>query len=484
MKMKYYSNQISKNKAQLNKLCFLCAEQKVLDTITQHNMISPKDTVIVGLSGGPDSVGLILMLSRLSDTLECNIKAVHINHMIRGKAADEDEAFCKELCQKLDIPFTAVRKDIPAISAKSGETLEECGRRIRYEEFEKARSECEKAVIATAHHLDDQAETVLFRMIRGTGIKGLGGIDYVRGDIIRPMLDCSKQEILDYLGELNQPYRIDDTNTDDSYSRNMIRNHILKDMEEIVTGSSEHIAYLAKKARQAETYIESQANLVYEDCVKACDDCVSANARELAKCDDIIIERVVRKMIDSLGCSLKDVTHVHIDSIIELLFKTESSTVNLPRGIVAKCEAGKLEISLMKCDFSEKITCVQISSSGEYNLGDNTVAKVEITDNNVVFPIEEIRYTKWLSYDKMNSDLCIRTRKAGDYLIVNDDNSHKKLSDYMINEKIPKSERDKVLLLASGSMVYWVIGYRIGENVKVTEDTKEIMKIEIVKENN
>ena len=478
MKMKSYSNQISKNKAQLNKLCFLSVEQSVFDTITEHNMIKPKDTVVLGLSGGPDSVGLLLMLSKFRQILDIDLHAVHINHMIRGAAADADELFCRELCDKHEIRFTSIHKDIPAIAAKSGETLEECGRRIRYEEFEKVRNTYDNAVIATAHHLDDQAETVLFRMIRGTGIKGLGGMDYARDGIIRPLLDCSKKEITEYLNELDQSYRIDDTNMDDLYSRNMIRNHIIKDMEEIVTGASSHIAYLAKKARQAEEFIESSACAAYKECVdeNGCD------VTKLSSYDDIIVERIIRRMIESLGCSLKDVSHVHIESIMNLLDKTESSQINLPRGIVAKIEGGRLYILLNKSDEKESFTSVEIVSSGEYQIGDKIVAKVDIFDNNIVLPIDGICYTKWLSYDKMNSGLCIRTRREGDYLIVKEDNSRKKLSDYMINEKIPKGERDKILLLASGSMVYWVIGYRIGENVKVTQDTKKVFKIEIIKE--
>ena len=219
--------------------------------------------LVIGVSGGADSICLLFLMKKYLP--ESHIRVVHINHMIRGSEADEDSEFVRNICEKEGILFKEIKKDVPQLAKETGCSEEEAGRKLRYESFEKEAEgwEKEKSLpggsvrIAVAHHVEDSAETFLFNLFRGTGIRGLSGISDQRDRIVRPLLNVTRTDIEDYLESIGQDFRTDRTNADTSISRNRIRNNILPEASEICLAASEHIASAGAKLRSITEYLDS-----------------------------------------------------------------------------------------------------------------------------------------------------------------------------------------------------------------------------------
>ncbi len=229
--------------------------------IGANQLICPGDGVVVGLSGGPDSVFLLYALHTLQARLGFTLRAVHVHHGIRGAEADRDEAFSAELCAKLTVPFQAVHVAAPEYAAQHGLSLEEAARILRYEALETARQQMgtPSAWIAVAHHLDDQAETVLHNLVRGAGLRGLAGMENRRNHVIRPLLSIKREDILKWLEQNNIPYVTDSTNADPHYTRNRIRSTVLPELRAINPEASAHIAHSAALLREADAYFHALA---------------------------------------------------------------------------------------------------------------------------------------------------------------------------------------------------------------------------------
>ena len=235
--------------------------------IEANQLIRPGDGVVVGLSGGPDSVFLLYALHTLQARMGFTLRAVHVHHGIRGAEADRDEAFSEKLCAKLDIPFQAVHVAAPAYAAQHGLSLEEAARILRYEALEAARQQLTQATaawIAVAHHLDDQAETVLHNLVRGAGLRGLAGMENRRNHVIRPLLSIKREDILKWLKQYDIPYVTDSTNADPHYTRTRIRSTVLPELREINPEASAHIAHSAALLREADAFFHALA-LQYVD---------------------------------------------------------------------------------------------------------------------------------------------------------------------------------------------------------------------------
>lgn len=234
---------------------------KIKRYIGANQLICPGDGVVVGLSGGPDSVFLLYALHTLQARLGFTLRAVHVHHGIRGAEADRDEAFSAELCAKLAVPFQAVHVAAPEYAAQHGLSLEEAARILRYEALETARQQMgtPSAWIAVAHHLDDQAETVLHNLVRGAGLRGLAGMENRRNHVIRPLLSIKREDILKWLEQNNIPYVTDSTNADPHYTRNRIRSTVLPELRAINPEASAHIAHSAALLREADAYFHALA---------------------------------------------------------------------------------------------------------------------------------------------------------------------------------------------------------------------------------
>ena len=467
--------------------------RKAVRTITEYEMIARGERVIVGVSGGADSICLLDMLREYRLEYPFSIIVVHVEHGIRGSESLEDARFVEQLCENWQIPCRVERVDVNALAKQEGLSLEEAGRKTRYEIFERYRAEYNADKIAVAHNQNDQAETVLLNLTRGTGLRGMGGILPMRDKIIRPLLFLSRAEIENWLTQRKLLYRIDHTNLKTDYTRNRLRLQVLPELERGVNSEAvKHIAEAAAHLQKAEKYLSDQAQQLHKHCAKTTNWGIEISLPEFCAGEDVLQEYVMRQCIRELfpDVGLKDYTTGHIEKLKQLAKMPCGKRINLP-GIEAVRQREQL---LLKKTFPGKEISRQphiekddpkicpLPGDGEYKLhgGCFHVEYLERPGNMQSFP--EKKYTKWLAYDTMKNDVCLRTRKTGDYLIINTSGGRKKLNDYLIDRKIPRDERDSVFLVAQGSHVLWVVGERISEAAKVTEKTERLLKIQMMED--
>jgi len=449
--------------------------KKVKSIIEEYNMIIPGETVTVGVSGGADSVCLLLNLIEYSKKVPILINVVHINHLIREEAG-EDASFVRDLCEKYDLPFYLFEEKVEEIAKDKGISTEEAGRNIRYMRF----SEISKGgKIAVAHNSNDVAETVLFNIFRGTGIEGLASLEPVNGNIIRPLLNVTREEIEEYLDKKKQSFVIDKTNKTELYARNKIRNTILPYAEEkIVEGATEHISALSNKMRLIRHYIEKQTQACFEKAVTLRDDEMIINIEEFCQLEELMQQEVILLSLEKLTSGRKDIGEKHIAAILSIVAGEGEKRVDLPYGLEAVKHYDSLIIRKRKNkDDKEEKLGVKINGEGVFSLGKYGQIKSRIFSYDRNMSIERNTYTKWFDYDKIINCLEVRNRVSKDYLTVNSQMSKKALKDYFIDEKIPREKRDSIPVVADGSQIVWVIGYRISEAYKVTDNTKTIIEL-------
>ena len=465
--------------------------------IKKNNMIASQDTIIVGVSGGADSVCLLTVLKELQKSIDFSIIVVHVNHCIRGYESDMDQEFVRQLCEKYEVAFKAFAVDIQKMSEQEKISVEEAGRKARYQIFEEVLSESangRSGKIAVAHHMDDQAETILMNVLRGSGMKGMCGMQPVRCNIIRPLLCVRRSEIEGYLAITRQNFRTDRTNLDNDYTRNRLRNVVFPYLKENVnTHSIENICNMAQMVSEAENYIEHQTIIAKRKCVSINEEEEHIiNIRLFSENDIIIKKYIIRKVIGDLAGKLKDIYKIHIESILELENKHVGAQVDVAYGIIAK--RGYNEIMIQNKSNQEKYIYknepeeIVIDEENTVSIKDTYYVKEKdfVSFNKAVltklYDFKEIignDYTKVFDYDKIKNTLRFRTRQTGDYIQINENGGNKKLKDFFIDCKVPKDYRERVLLLADGNCILWVVGFRMSEGYKVSNNTKTILQIKI-----
>lgn len=448
---------------------------KVLNYIKQNRMIEEGEGVVLGVSGGADSVCLLLIMHEISIKMNLSLYVVHINHGIRGNEADSDERYVEQLCTETGVWCKSFHYDIPALSRETGMSEEEAGRKMRYETFKKVLIENKASKIAVAHNSDDSVETVLYNMCRGTGIKGVTGIPAVRGNIIRPILCCSRKEVEQYLGSINFRYCTDSTNLKNDYTRNKIRNELLPYLRDNINSrSQEHIMSLASQLQDIGEYMKEQVLKAYMECVKENKDNIMISKSLFVNYPKIIKQEIVRKCIENQAGKLKDITSVHIESVINIIENGTGRRINLPYSIVCENVYDDCYIRKQTLEYDDAGEEIDIKIPGTYHLLNGSVIDFKL-ENSINF--EEKLYTKWFDYDKIINAIKLRYRESGDYLTVSD-GGHKKLKSYLIDEKVPREQRGKIPLLADDHHIMWVIGYRISEAYKITSNTKNVLKVQ------
>ena len=306
-------------------------KKKVLDFIREQHMVEEGDGVLAAVSGGADSVCLLFLLCSMREELAVRLAAFHLHHGLRGAEADRDEAFVKQLCGAWQIPFYSAHEDAAAYGRERGISEEEAGRELRYSHLEALADRLSFGKIAVAHHREDQAETVVFHLFRGTGLKGMGGIRPVRGKIIRPLLECSRQEIEGYLRENGISWCEDSTNSENTYKRNRIRNELLPWAGQYLNErASEHAAQFARFAAQADAYFEAQAEMILEAENRA-----AVSVRTFDSQPEILKGYLVRAMIRQAGGSARNLTERHIQAVCALTGPGGGVRADLPGGLQA-----------------------------------------------------------------------------------------------------------------------------------------------------
>ena len=477
-------------------------EQKIRNMMKRCRMVSPGQRILAAVSGGADSVCLLAVLHALAPELSFSLEAVHVEHGIRGEESLQDCAYVERLCGKLGVRLTVRHIHVPELARQSGRTEEEEARIQRYRIFEETAEQCGAQRVAVAHHLGDQAETVLWNLIRGSGLRGLRGILPVRplrdGQaasplVVRPLLETSREEIEQYLEACGLSYRTDRTNLDKTVTRNKIRHDILPDLIKLNAQAPRHIAQAAEEAAEAEAYLERVTARAAEGCIhcQADGQPVLLLAR-WQKEEPFIRRRLLRECIRraSGNGSLKDIGAVHVEALMGLACGGGEKSVRLPGELTAVRSYGQIRF----LSGAEALSGAVLPAAGALYAQDARPGERWVE---VPFPgrqmvhyggycfslecgcagesgicIPKKRFTKWIAYatiaQKESQKLCFRTRRPGDVLVVRQDGSRKKLSDYLIDEKIPLSLRDRVVLLAIGSEGLWGAGMRISEKARVT----------------
>lgn len=464
----------------------------VSEMIEKYGMIRPGERVIAGVSGGADSVCLLAALREYGRQCPFTLYAVHVEHGIRGEESLADARFVEELCQEWEIPCFVERADVPALAVATGRTLEEAGRTARYEIFRQYAGRLGAERIAVAHNQNDQAETVLWNLSRGSGVRGLGGIRPVRGRIIRPLLFTERKEIEAWLKARGISWRTDATNLEPDYTRNRLRLDILPRLERDVNRETvKHMAECARQLQKAEDFLQKQAEIEYGAWVRESEGGLEIALEGFLAAAELMQEYVLRLCVERIlgENGRKDYTSGHIEDMKRLARMDCGKRMDFPGGLLGARKKGSLELRRKEASGKEESgkegkgggdPLVELPESGNYEILGQRFRVDYMEQNMTGFP--EKKYTKVLACDTINQSACLRTRRAGDYLIVNQDGGRKKLKDYLIDEKIPREERDGVVLLAEGSHILWVVGRRISEAAKVTEETKYILKIQKMEE--
>ncbi|MCD7739495.1 MAG: tRNA lysidine(34) synthetase TilS [Lachnospiraceae bacterium] len=486
--------------------------QKVLDYIRKQHMLTGGEKVLVGLSGGADSVALLHFLISIQQKYSLGLVAVHVNHGIRQEAG-EDEAFCERLCKEWGVPFECRRIEPGKLAQAKGAGLEEEARTARYELLEQCCRECGCDRIAVAHHANDNAETMLFQLFRGSGLKGLAGIPPVREHIIRPFLCVSREEISQYLWENGLEHVEDASNQDLSYTRNRLRAQVIPLSEEICEGAVEHMSRCAGQMRDVWEYLNGQAKAFLDQNAVSEEDCIVISPEKLKALPIALQREVLMESVARVCDTRKDISFINIENIRELSDKNGQKDCKLPYGLMARKSYNELRIyKRTGCGNSDQACrtgreelnssahrgCNEAGVTKETYLAPDTYkipadGKIMLPDgNSFIFQvlsadiknenfnnIPQNDCTKWFDYDKINDHLLLRHRRPGDYLVVRADGGRKSLQDYLINEKVPREFRERLWLLADGSHILWVVGYRISMEYKVTRETKKILEVHL-----
>ncbi|AUG56238.1 tRNA lysidine(34) synthetase TilS [Acetivibrio saccincola] len=462
--------------------------EKVLKDIKDKNLIERGDTVVVGLSGGPDSVCLLHVLKSIEKIMNIKIKAVHVNHMLRGQDSFDDEEYVKILCKKLNVDLRTEQINLADIAKKKKLSIEEAGREERYRIFEKAAKEFNGDKIAVAHNKNDQAETVLMNIIRGTGLSGLRGMDFKRGKIIRPLLGIDRLEIEGYCNKYKLKPRIDRTNLESIYTRNKIRLDLIPYINE--SFSTDIVSKLVKMSeiiKNENDFIEYYTDKLYNKAlVKRSEGEVELNTEIFNNYHKGVKGRILRKAIKEVTGFIRGIESIHIDDAIGLALDGRvGAVIHLPHKIRVEKSYRTLKVYQFKGFPQVNLYNVKLNIPGDTLVQeDKFILRASIINGLNTADYKKNQKTskvQYFDYDKLKGGINIRKREGGDIIKPVNSNGTKKLKKYFIDEKIPIDIRNHIPLVAKGKEIVWIIGYVISDKFKITKDTQKILKLEFIK---
>ncbi len=483
---------------------------KVLKTIKKYNMIEKNDKVILAVSGGPDSIAMLYLMNELHNELECSLHVAHLDHCLRGEESEADAEFVKEQASKLNIPITIEKLDVKNMITDK-ESLESGARRIRYDFFKKVMSDVQANKVAQGHTADDQAETVLMRLLRGSGTRGLGGIPPIRDNIyIRPLIEISRKEVEAYLLNINVQPRWDSSNLSTEYDRNRIRHELIPILESRYCPNIKSILQqTAEILRTEDEFLDTLAREAICQCVESDDETkdffkspltslsrigkqiqpakekdkggflkrITIQTDELKKYHISIQRRIIRIAIESILGDLNRYEFHHIEEIMSLVKTGKTgSFISLPRGIIAEKSYGKILIKFYDKAVNDPFDFI-VNVPGETEIPCLGLKITTSIGKGNVYSKEV--YRKTFDYDVIEGEIHLRNRREGDRFQPLGMSSTKKLKEYLIDEKAPRSQRDRIPILTDGNKIMWVIGYNIDDRFKVTTQTKTHLNVTV-----
>ncbi len=440
---------------------------KVKETLRKFFMCENTDKIIVGFSGGADSVCLLHILYSIKDAYGFKLCAAHVNHCLRGEESERDEKFVRDFCAKLNIELFVKKVDISTEARENSMSVEEYGRKVRYNFFN---SLCTKnSKIATAHNFNDCEETFLFNLSRGTSLKGLCSIPPVRENIIRPIIECTRDQVEAYCRENSLDFVIDSTNLSDEYTRNKIRHNVMPVLKEINPSFDKAVLRCITSLREDEAFLKKSADSLYDE-IKSD---FGYNSEKLKNADISLQKRVISRIVTEKCCVCPE--NKHIDLIISAL---DGGKVEVFGGETIVVRQGRLFFlsDLKKKDFNE--TNVVFNSDGTWS---NEYLKLAITDGYTQKIYKEL-VVSTLDYCKINGNLVLRKRHEGDKITLPARKVTKSLKKLFNEMKVPPEIRDNILVLADDNSVVWV--EKIGADARVAPDknSEQFISISLLEE--
>ena len=456
--------------------------KKVIKTIERYKLLNKEDRVVAAVSGGPDSTALLVALAQIASLLDFSIIVAHFNHGLRGAKSDEDEKYSQELAKKMGLIFVSGKMDQKP--RQKGESPEDFYRQQRYQFLNKVAEDYNAQKIALGHNIQDQAETVLLNLLRGSGLEGLKGILPMREwKFIRPLIEVSRGEIIAFLSEAGISYCQDSSNESKIYLRNKIRFELipylkekfnprieenLAQMAEILRQDDEYIRNSVQEALKS-TYIQNQSNRI-----------ISLNIEYIKGLAPAIRSRLFKKILESLNPEKNGFSFSNIKALERLAQVTESGKrISIPLGIEAKREYDSLILE------RDKICLKQV----DYEYPVNIPGIIHVKETNRTISIEKTFRDKidqhnknkvYLDLDKIQQPVILRNRRDGDRFQPLGMKGRQKIKSLFINQKIPRNKRNEVMLLVDRNSVIWIENIHLSERVKISPQTINILALEII----
>ncbi len=452
--------------------------KKLIDTIEKYNMILKGEHILIGLSGGADSVCLLKVLNIIKKDLEINLSAIYIDHNIRPAETLHEKNFCKEICDLFQVPLIIKSCDAPSYSKNFKISLQEAARELRYQAYYETASELKADKIALGHNADDQAETIFLRLIRGAGPLGLSGIPPVRQKIVRPLIETERAEIEEFLKTHKIDYLIDLSNLTDRYLRNKIRHVIMPEIKKLNPSAVKTIIRTMDILRSEEKYFEITVTKTLMKLISRKDEeSIELFLSPMEIMDPVLLRRVLRRAIDSVR-GLRAITFIHIEDMIKLIKSGKpGDRLYLSKNIrVIK----KYSVLLITAEPPKRLSNYMINIGDSVHLKEaSMVISCELVDSEEIGRTIKDPKIALINGDKLSFPLTIRGRMPGDYFYPIGFGKRKKIHDYFVDEKIPRDERDLIPLLINNGEIIWVIGKRLDERYKVDNNTRKIIKCTI-----
>ena len=446
-------------------------ERAVTETALKHNMITKGDSITVGVSGGADSVSLLVYLCSIRQAYNLTLTAVHVNHGIRGKEAERDENFVIGLCKILDVDCRVYKADIPSIAERQKISEELAGRNERYRIFSEVCSQVNASKIAVAHNKNDSAETVLIKMTRGCSLNGLRGISPTNGKIIRPLIEMPRSSIERYLEEKGFAFVTDSTNNENVYTRNIIRNSVIPELEKINPGFIGTVCANSRAIACDDDFIEEYASRLYNKCITTENEKMTVDFSS-EDMHPAVKKRIILHAFFLLKGNKADIEQKHLDILISAYGTGKQYDVG--SGVTARLEYGKLVFTRNTDRIAENYEIAVDDIDNKTYTAGNMRIKFEICDNTV----RRSKECTYIDYDKLKDcSLSLRNRRDGDRFIPSGMTGYKKLKKFFIDLKLTKQVRDTVPLLCADGEIAAVIGYRVDNRYLTSDKTKKILKI-------
>lgn len=453
-------------------------EEKVFTFINNNNLLNSEEKILVALSGGADSVFLLFFLNKFKRRFKISISAAHVNHGLRGKDSDEDEKFCKNYCAKLKVNFHSTKIDINSLAKKKKLSIEEAGRIERYKFLNETAVLHGYYKIATAHHLDDNAETVLFNLLRGTGIRGYAGIPAMRENIIRPMLPISKEEVVSYLKYHGVDFRIDKSNDSLDYKRNYLRHKVIPLIKKNINESwSESVFSSSQVVNSYLKFIDNNVVANYEK------DIILFSGRKLridvAKIKTGNIPVVILQEVLKIGIYKNFGLETSFKDLVRLskfcLESISGKQIQLSKSIIAQKNSAEVLIGKIEIQDKEKIFKIKAGEKVRLKQGKLCIERIDKLPD----VKSKDKSSEYIDAKTISGSFEVRNWKSGDYFYPLGMKQKKKISDFLADEKVDSSQKKDVLLLLNNGEVVWVIGHRISNQHKITGLTKKYLRLKM-----